>query len=118
MSNKITFKDTVLGVGDKIKVVQKVTEQGKDRRQVFIGTLIKIKGETEEKTITVRRIGANLIGIERVFPLNNPYIEEITVQKEGLLGARRSKLYFIRSKSKRDIEKIYKRAKTRSSEKK
>ncbi len=114
MSNTIKFKDNTIGVGDKVKVVHKVIEQGKERRQIFLGTIIKFGGNSENRSATVRRIGSNQIGIERIFPLNDPYLEEIAVTKEGHKGIRRSKLYYIRQKSKKEIDKIYSRSKIKS----
>jgi large subunit ribosomal protein L19 len=110
MAIKIDFKGNAIGVGDKVKISQKVQESGKDRHQIFIGTIIKIKGNSENRTITVRRIGANLIGIEKIFSINNPSIEEIIVTRIGVEGARRSKLYYIRRKAKKEIDKIYSRS--------
>jgi len=114
MTNKFIFKESVIGVGDKVKVVQKVTEQGKERRQVFLGTILKIGGNSENRTVTIRRIGSNQIGIERIFPLNDPFLEEIIVSREGRKGVRRSKLYYIRGKSKKEIDRIYSRTKGKS----
>lgn len=114
MSLNVNFKNKVFGVGDKVKVVQKIQEAGKERRQIFIGTVIKIKGNEENRAVTVRRIGANLIGIEKIFPLNNPSIEDVQVTKEGFKGIRHSKLYYIRTKSKKEIDKIYSRTKKKS----
>lgn len=114
MTNAIIFKDIKVGVGDQVKVILKVTEQGKERRQIFIGTIIKIGGNNENRSFTVRRLGVNQIGIERIFPLNSPALEDIIVTKEGYKGLRRSKLYYIRNQSKRQIDKIYSRSKIRS----
>jgi len=113
MSNSFIYNKNTIGVGDKIKITQTIKESGKERKQIFIGTLIKVKGDSENKTITVRRIGNNLIGIEKIFPVNSPTIEEIIVTKPAYKGARRSKLYYIRSKSKKEIDKIYSRSKLR-----
>ena len=110
MAIKIDFKGNSIGVGDKVKIYQNVQESGKERRQIFIGTIINIKGNSDNRSITVRRIGANMIGIERIFSLNNPSIEEIIVTRQGAQGIRRSKLYYIRSKAKKEIDKIYSRS--------
>ena len=107
--NEITF-----GVGDKVKVYQKLKEGDKSRTQIFEGTVIGIKGNGENKTFKVRRMGAAQIGIERIFPLFSPTIERIQVLKSGVAGIRRAKLYYIREKSRREIEKIYSRAKLKS----
>jgi large subunit ribosomal protein L19 len=106
------------GVGDTVRIVQRIVEGEKERLQAFEGIVIKIRGRGENKSFTVRRIGAQQIGIERIFPLFMPTIEQIEVVRSGGGGVRRSKLYFIRDKSKREIEKIYSRAKKREQNKK
>lgn len=79
--------------GDTISVAYRIKEGSKERIQVFKGDVIRISGEGANKRFTVRKI-SNGIGVERIFPMNSPYIEEITVQKYGRV--RRSKLYYLR----------------------
>ena len=110
MALTVQHKDKVFGVGDRVKVIQNVREGDKTRLQAFEGRVIAIKGKESDKTITVRRIGAHKIGIERIFPLSSPAYEEIEVVREGLSGVRHAKLYYTRGKSSREIEKIYARA--------
>jgi len=111
MSLKIKHKDTEFGVGDLVKVVQKIEEGGKTRLQNFEGTLISINNRGNGKTFTVRRVGENRIGIERIFPLNSPLLDGVEVKRKGTKRVRRAKLYYIRSKSKREVEKMYLRSK-------
>lgn len=113
--NEITF-----GVGDKVKVIQKIKEADKFRSQAFEGIVIGIKGRDLNKSFTVRRIGSQQVGIERIFPLLSPTIEKIEVLKKGTEGVRHAKLYYIRNKSRREIEAIYSRAskKNKQTEKK
>jgi len=111
MALRIKHKEIDFGVGDRIKVSQKVKEGEKYRLQVFDGMVIAIKGEGENKSFTVRRIGAQQIGIERIYPLISPSIDKIEVVRTGTEGVKRAKLYYIRHKSKREIEKIYSRSK-------
>lgn len=118
MSLKIKHKDIEFGIGDTVKIVQAIEESGKKRQQVFEGIVIAIKGREDNKSFTVRRIGVGQVGIERIFPLYSPNIKEVIVEREGTKGARHSKLYFIREKPKKEIEKIYSRAKKRTSSKK
>lgn len=106
-------KGTKFGVGDTVRVVQTITEGDKKRLQAFEGIVIGIKGRNVNKSITVRRIGTAQIGIERIYPLASPSIEKIEVVKSGVRGVRRAKLYYIRDKSRKEIEKIYSRAKVR-----
>lgn len=110
MALKAQHKDKVFGVGDRVKVFQRVKEGDKIRLQAFEGRVIAIKGKESEKTITVRRIGLQKVGIERIFPLSSPAYERIEVVREGLSGVRHAKLYYTRGKSHREIEKIYARA--------
>lgn len=98
------------GVGDKIRVTQRIKEGDKQRLQIFEGMVIGIKGELGEKTFTVRRIGEAQIGIERIFQLDAPTVEKIEVVKRGTAGVRHAKLYYVRTKSTRETDKIYSRA--------
>jgi len=116
MAISVNFKGSVFGVGDKVivhinvKEGESSSETGKIRTQVFEGTVISIKGRGFGKSFTVRRIGSTKVGIERIFPINLPSIEKVIVKRKGKEGVRRSKLYYIRQKSKKEIEKIYSRA--------
>ncbi len=112
-------KETKFGVGDMIRVHQQITEEGKKTRtQVFEGMVIGIKGKGNGKTFTVRKIGSQKIGIEQIYPINSPVIEQIQVVREGKRGVRRAKLYYTRDKSTRQIENIYSRARRREEAKK
>lgn len=97
------------GVGDTVRVHQKISENGKTRIAIFEGMVLGIKGEGENKTFLVRKIGAQKIGIEQIFPLSSPTIEKVEVKRHGKAGVRQAKIYYVREKSKRDIEKIYTR---------
>lgn len=101
--------DSQFGVGDVVRVHQKIQESGKSRIQVFEGMVIGIKGRNENKSFTVRRIGVQKIGIEQIFPLSAPTLEKIEVKRKGVQGVRHAKLYFTRNQSKHEIEKIYSR---------
>lgn len=109
---------TKFGVGDTVRVVQKITEGDKKRLQTFEGIVIGIKGRNINKSVTVRKVGTAQIGIERIYPLASPSIEKIEVVKSGIRGVRRAKLYYIRGKSRKEIEKIYSRAGARELAKK
>ena len=101
--------ETKFGVGDTVRVLQKVKEGDKDRTQAFEGMVIGIKGRDENISFTVRKIGAQQIGIERIFPLKTPTIESVVIVKKGTKGVRRAKLYYTREKSKKEIDEIYAR---------
>lgn len=101
---------TKFGVGDTVRVFTKIKEGEKTRQQAFEGIVIKIKGRDMSKTFTVRRVGAQQIGIERIIPLASPTIEKVEVIKKGLRGVRRAKLYYIREKARKEIDEIYTRS--------
>lgn len=103
-------KNSEFGVGDTVRVVQKIKEGEKSRLASFEGMVIAIKGRQENQSFTVRKIAAGQIGVERIFPISSPTIEKVDLVKHGLKGVRHSKLYYVRSKSKREIDKIYSRA--------
>jgi ribosomal protein L19 len=102
-------------------VNQLLTDKSKDekgsRTQAFEGTVIGIRGQGLGKSFIVRRIGANNIGIEQIFPISAPVIDSVEVVRAGTRGSRRAKLYYIRDKSKREIENIYSRTKRREAAK-
>ncbi|HEX9601002.1 MAG TPA: 50S ribosomal protein L19 [Mariniflexile sp.] len=110
--------NTKFGVGDTIRVSQIIKEGEKSRKQVFEGIVTKIKGKQDTKSFTVRRIGAQNIGIERIYPLASPMIDSIDVSRAGTAGVKRAKLTYIRTKPRREIEKIYSRARNRLQAKK
>lgn len=79
--------------GDTVTVAYRIIEGSKERVQEFRGDVIKIVGHENKKRFTVRKISSN-IGVERIFPLDSPFIESITVNKRGKV--RRAKLYYLR----------------------
>ena len=83
-------------VGDTIKVAQKVKEGSKERVQMYQGDVIAIHNNGIASTFTVRRIGANGIGVERIFPYYTPMIKAIELVKRGVV--RRAKLYYLRDR--------------------
>lgn len=80
--------------GDTITISYKIVEGSKERTQVYRGVVIKIAGHGDRKRFTVRKFSEN-IGVERIFPMDSPFIEKIEVNKVGKV--RRSKLYYLRS---------------------
>lgn len=110
MALTATFNDNKFNVGDVVKVIQNIQEGEKTRKQAFQGMVIGIKGRGENKTFTIRRVGSQNVGIERIFPLESPSISDIEVVRKGKRGIRRAKLYYTRDKSRKMIEKIYSRS--------
>ena len=80
--------------GDTLKVAVTIKEGDKARVQVFEGLCIAIRGQGTGRTFMVRRIGANSVGVERIFPLYSESIESITVLRRGRI--RRAKLFYLR----------------------
>lgn len=113
MALKIKVKEIEFGVGDRIRVVQRIKDGDKNREAIFEGMVVAIKGREPGKTFLVRRVGEGGVGIERIFPVNLPTIDKITVVKKGTEGVKRSKLYFIRKKAPTEIEMIFKKAANR-----
>src|SRR3989344_2251499 len=114
MTLTLTHQNSQFSVGDTISVYQRIHDGEKERVQVFEGMVIAIKGREENKSFTVRRIGIQNVGIERIFMFASPNLEKVTVTKKGLAGVRHAKLYYVRSKSAKEIEKIYSRALVRN----
>ena len=82
-------------IGDTVKVAVKIREGSRERIQMFEGTVIAIKGSGISKTFTVRRLSYG-VGIERVFPLHSPNVENVQVIRSGKV--RRAKLYYLRDR--------------------
>ena len=91
-------------VGDTIRVSYKIIEGDKVRTQPFQGIVIAEKGAGISRTFTVRKIGADGVGVERIFPFFSPNIEKIKVMKMGKV--RRAKLYYLRGRIGRKATKI------------
>jgi len=85
-----------LNPGDNVKVFVRIKEGNKERTQAFEGVIIKKRGSGAGQTITVRRVFQG-VGVERVFPVNSPRIEQIKVTRSGLV--RRAKLYYLRERT-------------------
>src|SRR5262245_62887815 len=82
-------------VGDTVEVHYLIKEGEKERVQLFIGTVIALKGRGIRRSIRVRRIVQGE-GVERTFPLHNPRVKDVVSTRRG--EARRSKLYFLRDR--------------------
>lgn len=80
-------------IGDSVKVSIKIKEGDKERIQVYAGTVIARDGAGANETFTVRRISFG-VGVEKVFPVNSPYIEKVEVERSS--HVRRAKLYYLR----------------------
>ncbi|MDR1224201.1 MAG: 50S ribosomal protein L19 [Tannerella sp.] len=79
--------------GDTVTVFYRIKEGNKERIQQYRGVVIRISGHGTKKRFTVRKISEN-IGVERIFPIESPFIDNIVVNKRGKV--RRTKLYYLR----------------------
>ncbi|WP_457564313.1 50S ribosomal protein L19 [Caminibacter sp.] len=82
--------------GDTVRVAVEIKEGDKTRIQNFEGVCISIRGQGTGRTFTVRKMGANNIGVERIFPLYSDSIKDIKVVRRGRV--RRAKLYYLRDR--------------------
>ncbi len=102
--------------GDTIRVWSKIAEEKvstkadkksqktvKFRTQAFEGMVLARKhGAESGATFTVRKIASG-VGVERIFPVYSPMIDKIEIIKRA--NARRSKLYYVRTKAVKDVRK-------------
>ena len=79
--------------GDTITVTYRIVEGNKERLQSFRGVVIQIKGSGRTKMFTIRKV-SNGVGVERIFPLYSPHIDNIEVNKYGVV--RRARIYYLR----------------------
>lgn len=87
-------------VGDIVRVDVWIKEGKKERIQAFEGLVVAKKGGSVSETFSVRKKSGS-VAVTRVFPVNAPTIDKITVIKKGKV--RRAKLNFIK-----DMRKEYK----------
>lgn len=83
-------------VGDTIRVATKISEGGKERVQVFQGTVMARKGGSAGETISLHRVAYGE-GMEKSFLLHSPKIVSIEVVKRGKVA--RARLYYLRGKT-------------------
>ncbi|MDQ2647832.1 MAG: 50S ribosomal protein L19 [Myxococcota bacterium] len=83
-------------VGDTVAVHYKIVEGDKERVQVFRGVVIKRHRAGVRSTFTVRKVSFN-VGVERVFLMHSPRLEQIDVVSRGVV--RRARLFYLRDLS-------------------
>ncbi len=81
--------------GDTLRVQVRVTEGKRTRLQAFEGVCIARSGGGINENFTVRKISYGE-GVERVFPIYSPMVEEVEVVRRGKV--RRAKLYYMRDR--------------------
>ncbi|GAA4041607.1 hypothetical protein GCM10022281_23350 [Sphingomonas rosea] len=82
--------------GDTLRVGVRVVEGERTRVQNYEGVCIARSNKGIGSNFTVRKISFGE-GVERVFPLYSPSIEEIHVVRRGVV--RRAKLYYLRGRT-------------------
>ncbi len=103
MALKATIQDTSVSVGDTVQISYLIKEQDKERTQPFTGMILGIRGRGTSKTFTVRKVGADKVAVERIFPLNSPWIKGIKVVRKTKKKTRRAKLTFLKNEKFRKI---------------
>ena len=83
-------------VGDTVRVSVRIKEGERERIQAFEGTVIAKKHGGVAETFTVRRSSYG-VGVERVFPVNSPFVEKVEVVRCGKV--RCAKLFYLRSRT-------------------
>ena len=85
----------IVCIGDTVKIGLVIQEGNKQRVQPYEGTVIAQHRAGLSTTITVRRIFQG-IGVERVFTIHSPSIQDIQVVRSAKV--RRAKLYYLRNR--------------------
>lgn len=80
--------------GDTVIVSYKIIEGAKERIQNFQGVVLQRRGEGLTETFTIRKI-SNGVGVERIIPVNSPFISSVTIVKRGKV--RRARLFYLRN---------------------
>jgi len=96
MSLSFTLQDQTYSVGDTLKVNYKIKEKDKERVQAFDGILLAVRGRGDSKSIIVQKTAADSVQVERIFPINSPWIDSIKKMRSAKSKIRRSKLYYLR----------------------
>ncbi|MSR70580.1 50S ribosomal protein L19 [Candidatus Kaiserbacteria bacterium] len=110
-----------LRAGDVVRVWQNIVELKKAkqankkelttkniRKQAFEGTILAVKHGTEPGAMfTVRKVSSG-VGVEKIFPLYSPMIDEVEVLRRT--RTRRAKLYFIRRKAASEVKRAMRRS--------
>lgn len=104
MAQYLKYQDQNISVGDSVKVHQEIVEGGKKRIQIFEGIVIAIKNSGSGKSITVRKITASGVGVEKILPVLMPSLKKIEVKRAGQV--RRAKLYYLRERKGKAATKI------------
>ncbi len=103
MSLKFIYKEQEISVGDSVKVNYKIKEKDKERIQAFDGIILAITGTGENKNFIVQKSASDAVKVERIFPINSPWIDSIKKLRSPKTKIRRAKLYYLRNSKARSI---------------
>ena len=81
--------------GDTLRVNVRIKEGEKERIQAFEGVCLRRHNAGAKSTFTVRKV-SNGIGVERIFPVNSPLLESVTVVRRGRV--RQARIYYLRQR--------------------
>lgn len=82
--------------GDNVTVHYTIREGNKERIQQFQGTVLQRRNTGMDATFTVRKVSSGH-GVERIFPLNSPLIDKITLNRRGKV--RRARIFYLRQRT-------------------
>ena len=82
--------------GDTVTVSYKIKEGNKERIQHFQGVVLQRRGSGATETFTVRKMSGN-VGVERIFPIASPFVDQIVVNKKG--AVRRARIFYFRERT-------------------
>lgn len=103
MAIKFMHQDTEFHIGDTVKVNYKIKEKDKERLQAFDGIILSISGLGSNKNFLVSKNASDGVRVERIFPINSPWIESIKKLRSPKRLLHRAKLYFLREPRARSI---------------
>lgn len=83
------------GVGDTVRVHNRIKEGTRERIQIFEGVVIKKQGGSSRETFTVRKT-SNGVGVEKTWPLHSPNVVDVEVVRKGRVA--RAKLFYLRDR--------------------
>ncbi len=83
--------------GDTVIVSYKIKEGSKERIQQFQGIVIQKEGFWNERDFLPLEKFSGGIGVERIFPLNSPFIDDVKITKKGRV--RRARIFYQRERT-------------------
>lgn len=107
MAKFLKYNDISFSVGDTVKVHFSVKDGEKSRVQIFEGIIIAIANRGPGKVLTVRKIAAGGVGVERIVPLDSPTLANLELVSQG--AVRRGKLFYLRARVGKNASKIKKK---------